>query len=189
MTVKGILDRLKRNRSDDDGAAASGREPDHRLLFVCMGNICRSPTAEGVFRKVWMDRAPELSIYVDSAGTHAYHVGQPPDPRAQRAALRRGVDLSAQRARRVVAEDFARFDLVLAMDRLNVELLKELGGPDYHDRVRLFLEFAPQTGRTEVPDPYYGGSNGFEHVLDLVEEASIGLLEHVRRRTSATEPR
>jgi protein-tyrosine phosphatase len=146
-----------------------------------MGNICRSPTAEGVFRKVWKERAPDLALLVDSAGTHAYHVGDPPDPRAQRAALRRGVDLSTQRARRVEAEDFERFDLVLAMDRLNVELLKEIGPPERHERIKLFLEFAPKTGRIEVPDPYYGGSNGFEHVLDLVEEASVGLLEQLRR--------
>ncbi|MBN1238641.1 MAG: low molecular weight phosphotyrosine protein phosphatase [Gammaproteobacteria bacterium] len=154
-----------------------------------MGNICRSPTAEGVFRKVWTERAPELSLHVDSAGTHAYHVGQPPDPRAQRAALRRGIDLSVQRARRVTVEDFERFDLVLAMDRLNVELLKELSAPEHHERIRLLLEFAPQIGRLEVPDPYYGGSNGFEHVLDLVEEASIGLLEHLRRQVRAAGPR
>lgn len=181
--VKGILARLRRSgpEAPEDEADA----PAHRLLFVCMGNICRSPTAEGVFRKVWMERAPELSIYIDSAGTHAYHVGHPPDPRAQRAALRRGVDLSAQRARRVAEQDFERFDLVLAMDRLNVELLKELSPSEYHERIRLFLEFAPHLGRLEVPDPYYGGSNGFEHVLDLVEEASAGLLEHLRSRAAA----
>ncbi|HEX7081930.1 MAG TPA: low molecular weight protein-tyrosine-phosphatase [Gammaproteobacteria bacterium] len=147
-----------------------------------MGNICRSPTAEAVFRKVWQERAPELALRLDSAGTHAYHVGEPPDQRAQRAAARRGIDLSGQRARRIERRDFERFDLVLAMDRTNVELLRELSPAEYHDRIRLLLEFAPHVGRTEVPDPYYGGSNGFEHVLDLVEEASLGLLEHVKRR-------
>ncbi len=151
------------------------------VLFVCMGNICRSPTAEGMFRKVVEERAPELRIVVDSAGTHAYHAGDPPDPRAQRAAQRRGIDLSGQRARLVDIEDFARFDLVLAMDRLNQAMLMELSPADSPDQVRLFLEFAPQLKQTNVPDPYYGGSNGFEHVLDLAEEASIGLIEHLQR--------
>jgi protein-tyrosine phosphatase len=155
-----------------------------RVLFVCMGNICRSPTAEGVFRKLLAERAPELDVHVDSAGTHAYHDGNAPDPRAQRAAQRRGVDLSTQRARRVTEQDFERFELVLAMDELNREALLEICPLDYRARVRLLLEFAPHLGRTEVPDPYYGGSNGFEHVLDLVEEAALGVLEHLRR----TEP-
>ncbi len=155
---------------------------DYSILFVCMGNICRSPTAEGMFLKVLGERASELSIEVDSAGTHAYHVGEPPDPRAQRAAERRGVDLSRQRARLVSTEDFERFDLVLAMDELNRDTLIERSPPEFRDRIRLFLEFAPQLGRSAVPDPYYGGSNGFEYVLDLVEEASTGLIEHLRDR-------
>jgi len=177
--VKAILDRLRRSGTDvarDDPDEAEG----FGLLFVCMGNICRSPTAEAVFRKIWQERAPELKLRIDSAGTHAYHVGEPPDPRAQRAAARRGVDLSGQRARRVRVEDFERFDLVLAMDMMNVELLREMAPSEHHERIRLLLEFAPHLGRTEVPDPYYGGINGFEYVLDLVEEASVGLLEHVR---------
>jgi protein-tyrosine phosphatase len=147
-----------------------------------MGNICRSPTAEGVFRKVWQERAPDLRLVLDSAGTHAYHLGEPPDPRAQRAALRRGIDLSDRRARRIEAEDFERFDLVLAMDEANLNALRELCPPERRERVRLFLEFAPAAGRRDVPDPYYGGSNGFEYVLDLVEEASIGLLDELRAR-------
>jgi protein-tyrosine phosphatase len=147
-----------------------------------MGNICRSPTAEGVFRKVWQERAPDLRLVLDSAGTHAYHLGEPPDPRAQRAALRRGIDLSTRRARRIEPEDFERFDLILAMDEANLTALRELGPPERHERVRLFLEFAPAAGRRDVPDPYYGGSNGFEYVLDLVEEASIGLLDELRAR-------
>ena len=155
---------------------------DYSILFVCMGNICRSPTAEGMFLKVLGERASELSIEVDSAGTHAYHVGEPPDPRAQRAAERRGVDLSRQRARLVSTEDFERFDLVLAMDELNRDTLIERSPPEFRNRIRLFLEFAPQLGRSAVPDPYYGGSNGFEYVLDLVEEASTGLIEHLRYR-------
>jgi len=155
-----------------------------RVLFVCMGNICRSPTAEGVFRKVLEARAPGLAVQVDSAGTHAYHVGEPPDSRAQRAALRRGVDLSTQRARRVTEQDFTHFELVLAMDELNRAALLEICPVERRGRVRLLLEFAPHVGHSEVPDPYYGGSNGFEHVLDLVEEAALGVLEHLRR----TEP-
>jgi protein-tyrosine phosphatase len=150
-----------------------------------MGNICRSPTAEGVFRSVLEQRAPELRIEVDSAGTHAYHVGQAPDPRACRAALRRGIDLTKQRARQVRVEDFERFELVLAMDELNLAQLRELAPTEHHHRIRLFLEFAPDIGRSDVPDPYYGGSNGFEFVLDLVERASAGLLEHLRKNGGA----
>ncbi len=157
-------------------------EFDYSILFVCMGNICRSPTAEGVFLKVLKKRAPELRIKVDSAGTHAYHVGEPPDPRAQSAARRRDIDLSRQRARLVSARDFERFDLVLAMDELNRDMLIEQSPPQFRDRVRLFLEFAPQLELSAVPDPYYGGRNGFEYVLDLVEEASTGLIEHLRGR-------
>lgn len=155
-------------------------DASHQILFVCMGNICRSPTAEGVFRKIIEGQAPELSIAVDSAGTHAYHVGEPPDPRARRAAERRGVDLSTQRARRVTEDDFRVFDLLIAMDELNYAQLLELSPPEHQERVRLFMDFAPQLGRKDVPDPYYGGSNGFEQVLDLVEEASLGLLAHLR---------
>ena len=146
-----------------------------------MGNVCRSPTAEGAFRRVLHERAPELTVHVESAGTHAYHVGGPPDHRAQLAAERRGIDLSQQRARRVRQEDFANFDLVLAMDRLNVELLREVCPPEYYDRIKLFLDFAPHLGRSDVPDPYYGGTNGFELVLDLVEDASVGLIEQLRK--------
>ncbi len=152
-----------------------------------MGNICRSPTAEGAFRRVLQERAPELTVHVDSAGTHAYHVGGAPDDRAQRAAKRRGIDLSQQRARKIRQEDIANFDLVLAMDELNVELLREASPPEYHDRIKLFLEFAPHLGRSDVPDPYYGGTNGFELVLDLIEDASIGLLEQLRK-TRAGQP-
>jgi protein-tyrosine phosphatase len=156
-----------------------------RVLFVCMGNICRSPTAEGVFRKLLQERAPELAVEVDSAGTHGYHAGESPDVRARRAAERRGVDLSGLRARQVPGHDFVRFELLLAMDRQNLEYLHELAPPEHRERVRLFLEFAPHLGRDEVPDPYYGGATGFEHVLDLVEEASLGLLEHLRRTAPA----
>lgn len=153
------------------------------VLFVCMGNICRSPTAEGVFRKLVEDAGLTHSILIDSAGTHAYHVGEQPDRRAQEAARRRGIDMSGQRARRVADEDFERFDLIIAMDRLNLETLKERSPPEAHDRLRLMLEFSTAGARTEdVPDPYYGGSTGFERVLDLVEEASAGLIGHLKGR-------
>lgn len=179
------MDRLRKSFADREtepvgSGSLSSEQAAHRILFVCMGNICRSPTAEGVFRKVAAEHAPDLIIATDSAGTHAYHVGEPPDPRAVRAAQRRGVDISALRARLVVAEDFDRFDLLLAMDELNIRMLHDLGGSEHQERVRLLLEFAPGAGRTAVPDPYYGGSNGFEYVLDLVEEASLGLLRHLQ---------
>ena len=151
-----------------------------RVLFVCMGNICRSPTAEGVFRKILDKQAPGFSIYVDSAGTHAYHVGDHPDPRACRAAEQRGIDISTQRARRITENDFEVFDMVLAMDEHNHSLLLDLSPPEYHERIKLFMDFAPQLGPKNVPDPYFGGKNGFEQVLDLVEEASLGLLIHLR---------
>ncbi len=156
-----------------------------RILFVCLGNICRSPTAEGVFREVAAREAPDLSLEVDSAGTAAYHVGRAPDPRSHAAALHRGYDLSSLRARVVEALDFERFDLILAMDHENLADLKRRAPRSAHERVRLFLEFAPELGTTEVPDPYYGGSNGFEEVLDLVEAASRGLIRHVRERSRA----
>ena len=155
-----------------------------RVLFVCMGNICRSPTAEGVFREFVRRHAPELELEIDSAGTHDYHVGEPPDPRALKAAATRGLDISGLRARQVEDADFERFDLILAMDRLNYETLRDRSPPVFHSRIRLLLEFADDTGRQEVPDPYYGGAKGFEEVLDLLEDASAGLLAEVRRKAS-----
>jgi len=153
-----------------------------KILFVCLGNICRSPTAEAVFREVALREAPDLTFQVDSAGTAAYHVGQAPDPRTRAAALRRGYDLSPLRARVIEPPDFEQFDLILAMDRENLLDLKRRAPRSAHERVRLFLEFAPELGTTDVPDPYYGGPNGFEEVLDLVEAAAHGLLNHVRRQ-------
>jgi protein-tyrosine phosphatase len=147
-----------------------------RILFVCMGNICRSPTAEGVFRQRVSEQAPHLGIEIDSAGTHDYHVGEPPDRRSIAAAARRGIDLRSLRARQVADADFAHFDLILAMDRLNHVTLLDRSPAPFHDRIRLFLEYAPATGMEDVPDPYYGGPTGFEQVLDLVEEASAGLI-------------
>jgi len=152
-----------------------------RVLFVCLGNICRSPTAEGVFRHLLEQEAPQLHVEVDSAGTADYHSGNPPDSRSQRAALRRGIDLSGLRARQVNPEDFAHFDLILAMDRDNLRELEAMLPQRSRARVQLFLEYAPDLGRLEVPDPYYGGANGFEQVLDFSTAASRGLLEALQK--------
>lgn len=191
--MSSIIDTLRRYSAKAglrraQASAEREGEPPRRVLFVCMGNICRSPTAEGVFRRVAADLAPELKVEIDSAGTHAYHLGQPPDPRARRAAERRGFDLSGQRARQVKVEDFTYYELVLAMDRQNHEALRELAPPEWHERIRLFLEFAPELGRADVPDPYYGGVTGFEQVLDLVEHASRGLVEHLKRTPAPRAP-
>ena len=156
--------------------------PQVKVLFVCMGNICRSPTAEGVFKRHVAEAGLEGRVLSDSAGTHDYHVGDPPDPRAQRAAAGRGYDLSALRGRQVGRGDFAEFDYVLAMDEANLLVLTRQCPPQHAHKVRLFLEFGPDPGSREVPDPYYGGAQGFERVLDLVEHASRGLLAHVRLR-------
>ncbi|HZT05102.1 MAG TPA: low molecular weight protein-tyrosine-phosphatase [Steroidobacteraceae bacterium] len=156
-----------------------------RILFVCLGNICRSPTAEVVFRVVAQRDAPELVLEIDSAGTAAYHVGELPDQRMRQAAARRGYDLSTLRARVVEPDDFEHYDLILAMDRENLRVLERRAPPEARGRLRLFLEFAPEAGVSEVPDPYYGGPNGFEDVLDLIEAASRGLIEHLRRQSRA----
>jgi protein-tyrosine phosphatase len=150
------------------------------VLFVCMGNICRSPTAEGVFRHHVEEAGLSEVIAMASAGTHGYHVGNRPDPRAQAAALRRRYDLSALRARQVVAADFERFDHILAMDRANLAYLQREAPAGFRNRARLFLEFGSM-GMLEVPDPYYGAVGGFEHVLDLVEDASRGLLSYLQQ--------
>jgi len=152
------------------------------VLFVCMGNICRSPTAEGVFAKHVADAGLQDKIGVDSAGTHAYHIGESPDPRAQKVALARGFDLSELRARRAVAEDFVRYDYVLAMDEDNKRNLEALSPAGEQAHLRLFLEFAPLSDVLEVPDPYYGGPLGFERVLDLIEAASEGLLQEIKKQ-------
>lgn len=156
-----------------------------RILFVCLGNICRSPTAEVVFRTVASRDAPDMVLEIASAGTAGYHVGEQPDRRTQQAAARRGYNLSAVRARMVETRDFEYFDLILAMDRDNLSALERRAPPQARDRLRLFLEFAPEAGVSEVPDPYYGGPNGFEDVLDLIEAASRGLIEHLRRQSQA----
>jgi protein-tyrosine phosphatase len=147
-----------------------------------MGNICRSPTAQGVFEAVVAEASLADHIQVDSAGTHAYHIGEPPDNRASETALRRGVDLSSQKARRVTPADFVEFDYVLAMDQSNYADLSAQCEPVHQPKLRLFLEFAPGLGIDEVPDPYYGGVTGFERVLDLIEEAAKGLLADIRQQ-------
>jgi protein-tyrosine phosphatase len=151
-----------------------------RVLFVCTGNICRSPTAEGVLRKLAADAGLADRIVVDSAGTHGYHVGEAPDARAQAHARRRGYDLSRLRARRVARDDFHTFDLILAMDRDHHAVLAKLAPPSAGEKLRMMLEFARRTAGDEVPDPYYGGPDGFELVLDLIEDAAAGLLDHLR---------
>jgi protein-tyrosine phosphatase len=153
-----------------------------KVLFVCMGNICRSPTAQGVFEKLVVENNLSDVLHVDSAGTHAYHIGELPDARASEAAERRGVDLSRQRARRVSVEDFEEFDYVLAMDQSNYQDLVGLCQPEHSAKVRLLLEYAPGLPMREVPDPYYGGATGFERVLDLIEQASAGLLADIRQQ-------
>jgi protein-tyrosine phosphatase len=152
-----------------------------QVLFVCLGNICRSPTAEGVFRRLLAQQAPQLKVEIDSAGTADYHVGDAPDARSQRAAMRRGVDLSGLRARQIAAGDFARFDLILAMDRANLRELKAAAPARSRATLRLFLDYAPQLGLQDVPDPYYGGAGGFEEVLDLCTAASRGLLAELEK--------
>jgi protein-tyrosine phosphatase len=150
------------------------------VLFVCTGNICRSPTAEGVFRALLQAEGLGDVIEADSAGTHDYHVGNPPDDRSQAAAARRGIDLSGQRARLFADDDFEIFDYVLAMDRTNYRILSSACPRGARGRLALFLDFAPSLGLREVPDPYYGADDGFEEVLDIVEAASFGLLATIR---------
>jgi protein-tyrosine phosphatase len=148
-----------------------------RILFVCMGNICRSPTAEAVFRSLAQRSWPDLAVESDSAGTHGYHVGRPPDERAQRVARAHGIDMSALRARALRAEDFDRFDRILVMDRQNQKAALALAPSRQRHRVGLLLDYAPQLALREVPDPYYGDLADFERVFDLSEQAARGLLQ------------
>lgn len=156
--------------------------PTIKVLFVCMGNICRSPTAHGVFRKLVQDEGLMERIEIDSAGTHGYHVTEPPDRRAILTAARRGVDLEDLRARRAEPEDFLYYDYILAMDQENYMSLSAICPRGMERKLMLLMDFAPQLRTREVPDPYYGGTTGFEQVFDMVEVAGKGLLAHIRRR-------
>ncbi|MDE2365637.1 MAG: low molecular weight phosphotyrosine protein phosphatase [Betaproteobacteria bacterium] len=153
-----------------------------RVLFVCMGNICRSPTAEAVFRHQVQAAGLEEEIHIDSAGTHDYHIGAPPDERAQRAAMRRGYDTKQLRARCVHEKDFEVFHYILAMDRANLAILQRECPSQYSHKLGLFMRYSKRfsDGIQEVPDPYFGGQQGFEHVLNLVEEAGKGLLSRIQ---------
>jgi protein-tyrosine phosphatase len=148
----------------------------YKVLLVCLGNICRSPTAEGVLRHLAAKEAPQLALEIDSAGTADYHIGAPPDPRSQRAALRRGIDISGLKARQIAADDFARFDLILAMDSENLRELRAMQPRNSHASVKLFLEYARDSALRDVPDPYYRDAAAFEGVLGLSTAASRGLL-------------
>jgi len=158
----------------------------YSVLFVCMGNICRSPTAHGVFRKKVIDQGLAHSVVVDSAGTHNYHPGSPPDERSREHATKRGYDLSDLRARQIEAIDFERHDLILVMDWDNLALVQEACPPAHQAKVRRLTEFCLVHESPVVPDPYFGGAKGFDHVLDLVEDACDGLLRHVMTGTKAT---
>lgn len=153
-----------------------------RILLVCTGNICRSPTAHGVLRRLLEEAGLQDRVVVDSAGTHDYHCGEAPDRRAQRHAAGRGYDLSGLRARQIRDADFREFDLILALDRGHLQHLESVCPSELRDKLRLFMDFAEDRTGEDVPDPYYGGSAGFVKVLDMVESASRGLLEEIRRR-------
>ena len=150
-----------------------------KVLFVCTGNICRSPTAEGVLRAKARERGLQGQLHVASAGTHDYHVGEAPDPRTLKHASQRGYDFSKQRARQVAARDFHEFDYILAMDRSHLRQLKALAPGDGRAKVGMFLEVSSAWKGEDVPDPYYGGPDGFEHVLDMVEEAAEAWLDRI----------
>ena len=153
-----------------------------RVLFVCTGNICRSPTAEGVFRHAVASAGLEQKILVDSAGTHGYHVGHPPDRRAQSAAAQRGYDIAGLRARQVTGQDFVEFDYILAMDLDNLSDLRRLALAQHHDKLNLFMDYSSARRGDEIPDPYYGEAQGFELVLDMAEDAAAGLLRHMKKK-------
>ncbi len=159
--------------------------PDYAVLFVCTGNICRSPTAHGVLVQQLERAGLAARVQVDSAGTHGYHRGDPPDERSQEHAARRGYDLSALRARQVTAEDYLQYDLILAMDGGHLELLAERCPAAHRHKLQRFTAYCScHTGR-DVPDPYYGSARDFEQVLDLVEDGCSGLLQHVRAQLQA----
>ena len=158
----------------------------YRVLLVCMGNICRSPTAEGVLRYFIKNNNLGDKVEVDSAGTHGYHVGEAPDSRTQRAAAVRGYNLSQLRARKVARQDLDYFDLILAMDKSNLDNLRRLATPEQQERIKLFMDYAKSFDDDEVPDPYYGLGHGFDLVLDMVEDASLGLIEEIKKKLHPT---
>ena len=155
------------------------------VLFVCMGNICRSPTAHGVFKRKLMDAGMAHLVKVDSAGTHNYHPGSPPDARSQLHAAKRGYDLSDLRARQITDDDYAKYNLILVMDWDNLALVQEDCPPEHLPKVRRLTEFCLTHDAPVVPDPYHGGAKGFDQVLDLVEDACEGLLRHVQQKIAA----
>lgn len=159
-----------------------------KVLFVCLGNICRSPTAQGIFQHKVKDAGLEKEIHIDSAGTGAWHIGKSPDSRTLAAATKRGYDFSDQRARQVGMQDFEKFDYVLAMDNVNLRELRQMAPSDFKGRLDLFLNYGSRSAHTEVPDPYYGGDQGFDLVLDLVEDAAEGLLAQLEQDLAQSQP-
>lgn len=157
----------------------------YSILFVCTGNICRSVTAEAVFRKLTRDAGLDRLVRVDSAGTHGYHIGDAPDPRTQAAARRRGYDMSRLRARKIEQDDFHNFDLLLAMDDEHYRIMSRMADPAAAHKIRMMMAYAGRAQHSVVPDPYYGGPDGFELVLDLLEDSCEGLLAEVRQELEA----
>lgn len=151
-----------------------------RVLFVCMGNICRSPTAHALFEKSILEQGLVDQFEVDSAGTHDYHLGEPPDRRTQQAALKKGIGMGHLKARQVQAKDIDRFDYIVAMDQKNLEFLHALSNPKHHSKIALLLSYHPNCEFEEVPDPFYGGLRGFDEVFEMVDEATRGLLEVIK---------
>jgi len=170
------------NSSQDKTSPEKVLRDKVKVLFVCMGNICRSPSAEGVFHNMVQTSGLRDMIEVASAGTHDYHVGGPADRRSHQAAADRGIDLGNHRARQFVKKDFDYYDYILVMDETNHDHVSRMCPDGCREKLHYFLDFAPQLGLREVPDPYYGGADGFEHVLDLIEAASAGLLSDIRER-------